>query len=579
MAFDGIVTKSVVAELQNLIGSKIDKVHEPDKNTIILGLYFQGKNYALNACIDAHNCRLNLTTHSRVNPLVAPNFCMLLRKHLLGGHISKISMLGLERLVNIEIETINEFNEIELKTLVVELMGKHSNIILLNQNGIIIDAMRHIDSSSSYREILPSRQYTLPTSDKFDFTALNDFEDFYSKILTTNELDKTVEPTQIKNFDCNELAKAISNTFTGFSLSFVKSAISKCGISTNSKEDIEKLYNYICDIIDAKQPLTFELIYKQDKISDYVLINGNTEEPFHLNFYIDDFYFERETVETFTNYRNSILRMILEILKKYNNRLLSINSKLKECDDMDKYKLYGELITANLYRLTNTHSSSVDLENYYDNNIIITIPLDIKYSPSVNAKRYFKKYSKLKNAFQIVTEQKIETEKELNYIESIVYELESSSTLDDVQSIFEEISENVIFKEKLKKKEKKNKVSKKKKQQSFSPIEYEIDGYKIYVGRNNKENDWLTLSFANKNDIWFHTKDIQGSHVILKSDKPINDEILVKTAEIAAKHSKAKLSSNVPVDYCFVQFVKKPHGSKPGMVIFTNNKTLNVTPC
>ena len=166
MAFDGIVTKSIVSELQNIIGSKIDKIHEPDRNTIILGLYFQGKNYALNICIDAHNCRLNLTTHSKVNPLVAPNFCMLLRKHLIGGRILDISMQGLERIVNIQIETINEFNEIEVKTLIVELMGKHSNIILTKSNGMIIDAMRHISSTNSYREILPSRIYTLPKSNK-----------------------------------------------------------------------------------------------------------------------------------------------------------------------------------------------------------------------------------------------------------------------------------------------------------------------------------------------------------------------------------------------------------------------------
>lgn len=563
MAFDGIVTKSIVNELTPLIGGKIDKIHEPDRNTIVLGIYSQGKNYALNICIDAHNCRINLTTHSRINPIVAPNFCMLLRKHLIGGRITNISMMGLERLINIEIETINEFNEIETKTLIVELMGKHSNIILLGPNNIIIDAMRHITSENSYREILPSRTYILPNSDKFDFMALKDFEDFYLKFADTN---------------LDDLGKAIVNTFTGFSLSFVQSAINKCGIKSSSKDELEKIYNYFCDIIKNDQILDFEPIYKNNQIFDYVLFVGKCNEPFHLNFFIDDFYFERETVETFTNYRNTILKMILEVLKKYNNRLLSINAKLKECDDMDKYKLYGELITANLYRLSNTHSSSIELENYYDDNNLISIPLDSKYSPNINAKRYFKKYSKLKNAFQIVSIQKLETEKELDYIESIVYELENSTTLEDVQDIFEEISENVVFKEKLKKKEKKNKISKKKKQQTFSPIEYNVDGFKVYVGRNNKENDWLTLSFANKNDIWFHTKDIHGSHVILKVDKPINDDILVKCAEIAAKHSKAKLSSNVPVDYCLVKFVKKPNGAKPGVVIFTNNKTLNIKP-
>ena len=187
-------------------------------------------------------------------------------------------------------------------------------------------------------------------------------------------------------------------------------------------------------------------------------------------------------------------------------------------------------------------------------------------------------YTKLKNAYQIVTQQKKETEAELNYIESIIYELENCTTLEEVQDIFEEISENVVFKEKLKNKEKKKKVSKKKKHQEYSPILYEIDGNKVYVGRNNKENDWLTTTFADKKNIWFHTKDIQGSHVILKTDKLVDEDLLVKCAQIAAKHSKASMSSNVPVDYCQVQFVKKPNGAKPGMVIFTNNKTINVNP-
>lgn len=559
MAFDGIVTKAIVTELQKeILGSKIDKIYEPDKNTIILGLYSPGKHNSLNICIDAHNCRINLTTHSRINPQVAPNFCMLLRKYLIGGRISKISMLGLERLVQIEIETINEFNEIEIKTLIVELMGRHSNIILIKNDNTIIDAMRHISmGDNSYRDIMPSRNYTLPTTDKLEITTIKDFEEFYSKL------------------DKEDLVKSITNTYTGISHAFIKNAIEEVGVKTNTKEDIEKLYNYIKQILDKIENLKFKKI--QDKKEDYVLsLNG--EKDASLNSYIDDFYFERETSETFKNSRNSILKLILDILKKYHNRLISINSKLEECDDMEKYKIYGELITANLYRLSDKHLEMVELENYYDNNKLIQIPLDIKYTPNVNAKRYFKKYTKLKNAYQIVTQQKKETEAELNYIESIVYELENCTTLEEVQDIFEEISENVVFKEKLKNKEKKKKVSKKKKHQEYSPILYEIDGNKIYVGRNNKENDWLTTTFADKKDIWFHTKDIQGSHVILKTDKLVDEDLLVKCAQIAAKHSKASISSNVPVDYCQVQFVKKPNGAKPGMVIFTNNKTINVNP-
>ena len=274
-------------------------------------------------------------------------------------------------------------------------------------------------------------------------------------------------------------------------------------------------------------------------------------------------------------------------MKKYNKRLEHINQKLKECDDMDKYRIWGELITANLYRIPNKNVDMVKVENYYDNNNLITIKLDKKYSPSINAKRFFKKYSKLKNALEIVSVQKVDTLNELDYIESVVYELENSTSVNELVDIFEEISENDIFKDRTSKykTKKKSKIKKssltKNKDVSFNPIKYNVDGYTVLVGRNNKENDYLSLKFANKNDLWFHTKDIHGSHTILKIDtsKPLPDsDILVKVAKIAALHSKAKNSSNVPVDYCEVRFVKKPSGSKPGMVIYTNNKTLNVTP-
>ena len=569
MAFDGIVTNAIVKEIKNdLIGGKIDKIHQPDKNTIVLGIYAQGKNLALNICIDAHNCRINLTTKSRINPLVAPNFCMLLRKHLIGGRISNINTHGLERLVNIEVETINEFNEIEIKTLIIELMGKHSNIILLNKDNKIIDAIRHIDSPNSYRVILPSRMYYLPETDKIDFLKLKNFEKFYSAI------SKKIPQ---KEFDENYLSKVIADTFIGFSKGFVKSVIQKSQIKDLSKNSFEKLYIYIENILNA-QNLSFEKIYKDDKLSDYVLVNKEKKENYELNFFIDDFYFNKETDERFTNYRNTLLKVILDMLKKYNNRLKSINSKLNDCQDMDKYKLYGELITANLYRINNKHQESIEVENYYDNNNLINIPLDIKYSPNENAKRYFKKYTKLKNALEIVTEQKKETETELDYIGSVVYELENSSTLEEVQEIFEEISENILFKERLNKKKKAQKTNKKKKT-SYAPLKFDVDGFEVYVGRNNKENDWLTFTFANKNDTWFHTKDIHGSHVILKANMAdVDEHTLIECARIAAQHSKGKNSSNVPVDYCKVQYVRKPNGAKPGMVIFTNNKTLNVTP-
>lgn len=569
MAFDGIVTQAITHELKNdLIGGKIDKIHQPDKNTILLGIYSNSIHYALNICIDAHNCRINLTTNSKENPLVAPNFCMLLRKHLICGKISTIEMYGLERLVKINIETINEFNEIEIKSLIIELMGKHSNIILINDKNIIIDSLRHIWATDTiYRDILPSRTYSFPTSEKLDYTKISDIYSIFQDNL---------------NLSVEEFSKLFANTFNGFSLSFIKSALEKCNITTINKENLLKLQKYINNILTFPNNLYFTEVYKNNKLSDFTLSLGNnvTVEKFYLNKFIDNFYFSRETKETFNNCKNNALKLATDSQKKLLNRLNSINTKLKDCEERDKYRLYGELITSNLYKLTNTHTDYIELENYYDNNNLIKIPLDKKYSPNINAKHYFKKYNKLKNALQIVSVQKAETENELNYIDSIIFEIELASSTKEIQEILDEISENLI-KKKVSQKKKNTKNTKKKKQEKqYSPLHFNIDNFDVYVGKNNKENDWLTFTFANKNDIWLHTKDIQGSHVILKnSGQNVSDDTLVKCAKLAVEHSKAKLSSNVPVDYCKVQYVKKPNSAKPGMVIFTNNKTISVTSC
>lgn len=584
MAFDGIVTKAITTEISHLTGARIDKIYEPNKNTIILGIYQNGINYALNICIDAQYCRINLTTHQKANPQIAPNFCMLLRKNLIGLKLKDIITFDLERLIILEFEGFDELDDIISKKLVIELMGKHSNIILLDDENIIIDSLRHIkEIDENFRDILPHTKYSFPTSDKASFLELKNFEDF-KKLLNNNFLNK--------NNDINNLPVIISNTFNGISKNFVNVTINKLKITDISDISLEKIFNYTNEIINniGTNNLTFETIKNSDgTIKDYFLIpeNPSTNQPFSLNFFIDDFYFNKESNEQFKNYRNTLLKLILDTLKKYQKRLYNIDEKLKECDDMDKYRLYGELITSNLYRIPNRNVDEIELENYYDNNNIIKIKLDKRFSPSINAKRFFKKYSKLKNALIIVSEQKTDTLKELDYIESVVYELENCATIEEIASIYEEISENDIFKEKvsLKAHNKKSKVKKSKltknKTVSFNPIKYTVDGYTVFVGRNNKENDYLTLKFASKNDLWFHTKDFHGSHTILKLENNLpypNNDILVKVAELAAQHSKARNSSNVPVDYCEVKFVKKPSGSKPGMVIYTNNKTLNVNP-
>lgn len=582
MAFDGIITKQVVLELKSvLIDGKINKVFEPNKNEIILGIYSNGKNYALNISISSNNYRMNLTTNSKPNPLNAPNFCMLLRKHLVGCKIKDIYSNSLERIVFINLEGYNELNDIVTKTLVVELMGKHSNIILLNNQNIIIDSLRHLDSSlNSCRDILPAHEYVNPPAEKLDFLNTT-FEDFIIHLNTINHSCNTNTDKQYSPLQTKSIPNLVSNTYVGISKTFILNALKELNISDEdySNEDLKKLYDYIKNIVGNLGTTNVSTININDK--DYTLHLENTEDILQTNFFLDDFYSKKENNEVLSNYKNNLLRLILSALKKVTNKVNNINSKLKECDKMDTYRIYGELITSNLYRINNNiNVSSIELENYYDNNNIITIPLDKTISPSYNAKKYFKKYSKLKNTLEIVTVQKVDAAKELDYLESIIYELEAATSISELEEIDSEISENVLFKKHINNSNiKKNKINKRKVYDEYQPITYNVDGFTLYVGKNNKQNDYITTKLGKNEDLWFHTKDIRGSHVLLKCNgSKVNEHTIISCAEITAFHSKAKLSSNVPVDYCFIKNVKKPSGSKPGMVIYTNNKTLYVHP-
>lgn len=569
MAFDGIVAKKVIDELQCFINYKIDKIYEPDKNTIILGLYGNFSNVALLTCISPNNYRIHLTNNIIKNHDAAPNFCMLLRKHILGYKIKSLFTKGLERVIFIELENTENPNIPLKKSLVIELMGKHSNIILLDNNGIIIDSLRHtFVEKNAQRDIYPTARYFEPNSNKKNLLEIKCFDEFYTK-LDLNDSD-----------NCTDKIATIFKGISTSNLHNIEKNIQSKDYSSN-KLYVHKIYDNIVKILNSKN-LTIEYIFKNNIPSDFFLVESSTNNNFSLNNALDDFYFQKETNELFKNYRNTLLNIILSTLKKYEKRLENIDSKLEQCKNMDKYKLYGELLTANLYRIPSYNISSVELENYYDNNNLIKIQLDKKYSPQNNANRFYKKYTKLKNALEIVSNQKEETKEDIKYIESIVYELDNCKNISDVQEIYDEISENDIFK--LHKRNSKQKKSSKPKRitsnkfATFNPLKYIIDGYTIYVGRNNKENDYLTNKFANKKDLWFHTKDIHGSHVILKSPtgEDFSESIILEAAKLAVKHSKAKCSSNVPVDYCLVQFVKKVPGNKPGLVIYKNNKTIYV---
>lgn len=593
MAFDGIVTKAVVSELNTcLINGKINKIFEPNKNEILLGIYSGGKNYCLNISIDSVNYRINLTTNSKPNPQNVLNFCMVLRKHLTGGTIKRIYSTGLERIVFIDVDVYNELNDLITKTLVVELMGKHSNIILLNSEHTVIDSLRHLNKfDNSNRDIFPGSKYLNIESDKKDFLTVKTFDEFYRDV----------------SIDIENLPSTLSKVYNGFGKKNISYLLETLNIPTTvSTNDLKKVYSYLKDLFASMPDNVVLKEYAADK-KGYFAYNA-INDGLTVNFFLDDFYTSKEQAEQFKQYRDTVLKLVLNHVGKIKERINTIDSKIADCANAEKYRLYGELITSNLYRTPDYPQSEVTLENYYDNNNLITIPLDEKFNPSKNAKNFFKKYRKLQNTIVIVEKQKELAEAELSYLDSIVYELEEVSTIEDIDNIYSEICDNLIFGKNAntvnnhvynshdKIANSRNSKSNKQSSSSNMPEKRNIDGYTVYIGKNNKQNDYLTCRLAQNSDIWFHTKDIHGSHVVLKVDSNPNashansensgisntfnvpDAVLYKCASVAAYYSKARMSQNVPVDYTLIKYVKKPNGAKPGMVIYTNNKTIYANP-
>ena len=558
MAFDGICCKSIVSELNNLIvGGKINKIYEPNKNEIVLDIY-NNKKFMLNICIDSSNCRINLTNHLKQNPKQAPNFCMLLRKYITSSKIISIDTYGLDRIVILTLENYNELNDLVNFKLIIELMGKHSNIILVNEKNIIIDSLRHIASEQASRITLPANPYIFPSSDKLNLLELS--KDTFIKEITKEQ--------------SNDLTNICPNLLTGISKSFMTLTLNKLKINDSNFDtnDLETLYEYIQNIILNKNISCeeFELNGKKD----FTITSSNYTSTTSVNSFIDEFYYNKENNETFISYRNNVLKLILSLLNKSNKKLINIQEKLLECKEMDKYKLYGELITSNLYKINNNiNIDSIELENYYDNNNLIVIPLDKTISPSLNAKKFFKKYNKLKTTLDIVSKQQLQVKNEISYLESIVYALENSNNIEDVYQIHDEIEENLLGKFNNKKDNKTN-------SNTLNLTSTNIDGFTVYVGKNNKQNDYITFKLSDKNDLWFHVQGFHGSHVLLKTNgKEINNNnpIILKCAKLAAQHSKANNENKVSVDYTLIKNIKKPKGSKPGFVVFTNYKTIIVS--
>ena len=556
MAFDGIVTKSVVSELNNiLIGARVNKVFEPSKTEIVLSLYNNGINYLLTINIHPENYRLHLTKYSKKNPVNAMNYCMLLRKYLIGFKISSIKSFDLERLVKIHFEGNNELHDNVSYTLIAELMGRRSNIVLLNNKNVIIDSLKHIITST--REILPARPYEYPELFKTSLLELENFDSFYRLVSNTSYTDISV---------------CLSDLFIGFSTVFVNNILNELSIenSTHDINDLKEIYEYIINLLNnlGTDNVSFKKISNKDYTIDFSKQNNL------INYELDDFYYKKESTDEFEIKKSHLLKIILSSLKKCSKKLENINHKLAECENMDKYRLYGELLTANLYKFKDVSEtpSEIELENYYDNNNLIKIKLDTTCSIQKNMEKFFKKYNKLKNTLSVVTDQKKEAELELRYIESIIYSLDSVTSIEDLREIHDEFIENVS----IKKISYKNlKVSKPKEKEEVHLNKYNINGFDVYVGKNNKQNDYLTLHFAQKNDLWFHVQAFHGCHVVLKTNgKDPDEDTIFKCALLAKQNSKASLDKNVSIDYTYIKYVRKAPGQKPGMVNYTNYKTI-----
>jgi len=580
MPFDGVVIKSIIEELNEVItGSRIEKIFQPEIDEVVLLLRGKGRTNRLVMSANANCPRLHLTNVSKENPKNPPVFCMLLRKHISGGRITNISFKDFERIIVISIDAANELGDLSFKKLIVEIMGRHSNIMLLNANDIIIDSIKHIDSEiSSKREVMPARPYTPPPSQNKENPLKIELNELLSKL-------SNGEQTPSGNI---HVGRFLLNNIKGFSpllcdeICYRAGLDEKLEISSLSTDMINKLNSVLTSIISDIASMNYRpsIIYKDLKMqkpSDFHCVKITcfpvTKRISSINLAVDTYYKHKDTSERLTQKKSRLLKLLNTNIERCLRKLSLQQQELDKSSHSSTFRLYGELITANIHNIPKGSSKAI-LTNYYTNNSTnITVPLNENLSAERNAQIYFKKYKKAKRTYENTVKQLKKTKEELTYLESIFSLLENSLSIDEINDIKEELIQQGYIKQKKVTPQMRN-------ANKPIPVRYKSsDGICIYAGRNNLQNDYLTLKMASSKDIWLHTRNIPGTHVIIKKTvKNIPDSTIEEAALIAACHSKSKYSSNVPVDYTEIKNVKKPPGAKPGMVIYDNFKTVFVTP-
>lgn len=576
MALDGVFLRHIKKELEEIINFRVDKIYQINKDELIL--FFRGKSEVKKVLISSkgtNSARIHFTEYSVENPKIPPMLCMLFRKKLCGAKLISIHQPDLERVLFLNFLAKNELSETVKLTLVVEIMGKYSNTILIDEEMKVIDALKRVDMGmSSKRLILPGIKYNLPPKqDKL--SILNSSACEIINMIKKTDIDLFISKWLLSNLQgispvvCREIEYSIFNDLD-------------VPISKLLSESLQKLENFLKDLSDMvkdigglpyvvydknKKPMEFSFMV----ISQYENL-GFGKEFSTFSKLLDDFFYERDKIDRIKAKTLDLNKTLHTILDRISRKIAVQKVEIDKSLNYNQFKVCADLINSNLYCIKNG-LDSIDLKNFYDENMAtIKIRLNPYLTASQNAQKYYKEYRKSKTAISVLKSQIESSQKEFEYISSVLDSLTRVESEDEIEQIREELYSQGYLK--IQKKDK-NKKSKKINELRF----ISNDGFTILVGKNNMQNDELTLKKANKNDLWFHTKDIPGSHtIIVTNGEEPPKETLLQAAMIAAYNSKASESSNVPVDYTKIKNVRKPNGAKPGMVIYDNYKTLYVTP-
>lgn len=563
MSFDGIFTKAVVDEIYPLLlNGKINKINQPDKNEINIQIYNK-ENYKLLMSCANNLSRIHLSEKNKKNPITAYNFCMLLRKHLVGGTIKNIYQHKMDRVVCFEIENLNELKELSKKLLIIEIMGKHSNIILVDkESNKIIDSIKHIDSrQSSIREVFPNKDYFFVKDEKE-----NILEENYK---LPSEILEVSEPISMKKF--------FYTNYLGFSpiISYELLHNSNVDSDTNSAnldaESIRRIDENFVKLVDnIKSENYFPIFIKDDANNNKdfycfdLSLYENKEKVESISSLVENFYHNNSLRDRINQKASGFKKILTTKLNRLTNKYLAMNDELLNNQSKEDLKIFADLLSINIYKLQKG-MEKVTVENIYDNMKEIEISLDEKKSPRENIEAYYKKYKKLKTADEIIKAELPKIEEEMKYIKQILETIEIITELNELSEIEEElISLGYV---------KKNKKNKQKLEKS-KPYVFETDsGALIYVGKNNLQNENLTLKFANKNDIFFHAQDVPGSHVILRGSNLTEDDYKI-AGFLAGYYSYFKNEGYANVDYTEKKHIRKAKGTGLGMVYYDNFKTL-----